>query len=63
MNIVEKSKLGLHRREQVRFRLTEEPWKVNMGLGVENTFIQKKVEAETGLAYRENFELIGGIEI
>ena len=37
----EKKKFGLHRREQVRFRLTEEPWKVNMGLGVENTFIQK----------------------
>jgi len=27
----------------VRFRLTEEPWKVNMGLGVENTFMPKKL--------------------
>jgi hypothetical protein len=27
------------------------------------TLLSKKVEAETGLAYRENFELIGGTEI
>jgi hypothetical protein len=27
------------------------------------TLLSKKVEAETGLAYRENFELIGGIKI
>jgi len=27
------------------------------------TLLSKKVEAETGLAYRENFELIGETEI